>query len=68
MSKFVVKHISKKKIIMDRIRTTEGLIKATEDHLDRLKNLLRDLCNDWENESDENSIKIITKVPYDTAK
>ena len=68
MSKFVVKHISKKKIIMDRIRTTEGLLKGAEDHVDRIKYLLRDLCNDWENASDTDEIKIIEKVPYDSAK
>ena len=46
---------------MDRIRTTEGLIKQAEDHLDRLKDLLRDLCNDWENAGNDD-IKIIKKV------
>jgi hypothetical protein len=61
MKKFVVEHISKKKIVMDRIRTTEGLIKQAEDHLDRLKDLLRDLCNDWENAGNDD-IKIIKKV------
>ena len=62
MRKFVVEHTSKKKIIMERIRSTEGLIKGAEDHLDRLKNLLRDLCNDWENADDSDTIKIIKKV------
>jgi len=62
MKKFVVEHKSKKKIIMERIRTTEGLIKQSEDHLDRLKDHLRDLCNDWENADETDTIKIIKKV------
>jgi len=36
------------KEIMKKINTVEGLIKQAKDHEERLRMLLRDLCQDWE--------------------